>query len=256
MPSLTSHTTALVLLLLSGFPSFSYAEVTRLVSIRNNTFFPSQITIQAGDTVHWTDYRYENEPHNVAADDGTFSSRALFYPRGFSFTFTEAGEYSYHCLLHPGENLGGTITVEGSLATPFDIDPGHSGNWWNGPARSGEGVQIEVSDGGDGELVFVVTIYAYGPEGGQIFLVGVGTPESDIAQVDVYITGGGLWGDDFDPDEVVETQWGTGTFTASSCGLIHMTLAPNLTYEAEGYTSLEYDLVRLTTPAVACPLGN
>jgi hypothetical protein len=75
-------------------------------------------------------------------------------------------------------------------------------------------------------------------------------------QVDVFITEGGLWGDDFDADLVMETQWGTGTFIACTCALIRMQLKPNADYQARGYTNLMYDLVRLTTSALPCPIDN
>lgn len=99
----------------------------------------------------------------------------------------------------------------------FPIDAGRNGNWWNGPGRNGEGVQIEITAGGENALVLVVTIYSYDPAGNQIFLVAVGPVSGDSADVDVFITDGGLWGDNFDAALVNETQWGTGRFTALGC---------------------------------------
>ena len=92
--------------------------------------------------------------------------------------------------------------------------------------------------------------------GNQIFLVAVGTVNGDRAEVEVFITEGGRWGDNFDPALVNESQWGTGTFTASSCSAMHMTLMPNAEFRALGYTDLEYDLIRLTTPAAPCRIEN
>ena len=255
MQTVTFRLAAIVLFSLVA-PIASTAAANRIVEIRDGYYLPSTLTIQAGDSVRWVSHRFEQEPHNVAADDGSFNSGVPSYIRPVTFTFTQAGVYPYHCSVHAGEGLRGVIIVEGTVATPFDIDPGHSGNWWGGPERSGEGAQIEVADGGGGDLVFVVTFYAYGPAGGQIFLVGVGTPAGDAVDVDVYITDGAVWGDGFDPADVAETQWGTGQFTAQSCDQMHMLLTPNLAYQAEGYTSVEYDLTRLTTPVVACPRGQ
>jgi hypothetical protein len=48
---------------------------------------------------------------------------------------------------------------------------------------------------------------------------------------------------------------GTGTFTASSCGAMHMELRPNAESRCMGYTDLMYDLARLTAPASPCPTG-
>jgi quinoprotein glucose dehydrogenase len=137
----------------------------------------------------------------------------------------------------------------------FSINAGLTGFWWNGLARNGEGVQIEVSDGGDGSQTFVATFYGYDTSGNQIFLVAVGTANGDTAEVDVFITEGGVWGQDFDPALVNTSQWGTGTFTASSCSAIRMALAPNAESRALGYTDLMYDLIRLTTPLIPCPIA-
>jgi hypothetical protein len=147
--------------------------------------------------------------------------------------------------------------IEYATATAeFAIDAGLNGNWWNGLDRNGEGVQVEVSDGGDGSLIFVATIYSYDTVGNQIFLIAVGTVNGDTVEVEVFITDGGLWGEDFDPALVNETPWGTGTFTASSCDSMHMSLMPNAQFQGLGYTDLAYELVRLTTPALPCPLAN
>jgi hypothetical protein len=136
----------------------------------------------------------------------------------------------------------------------FSINPGLNGFWWNGLERNGEGVQVEVSDAGDGRQLFVITFYSYDPMGNQIFLIAVGLVNGDIAEVDVFITEGGLWGYDFDPELVNETQWGTGIFSASDCEVIHMELMPNAEFMGMGYTDLMYDLVRATAPLVPCPV--
>lgn len=138
----------------------------------------------------------------------------------------------------------------------FNIDAGLNGNWWNGPPRDGEGAQVEVADAGDGELVFVVTVYSYAPQGGQIFLIGVGFPVGDTVQVQMFITSGGMWGVDFDPEQTPQTPWGSGVFRANSCQSISMTLTPNAEFMAMGYTVLSYDLIRLTTPVYPCPIEN
>ena len=135
----------------------------------------------------------------------------------------------------------------------IQINAGLNGNWWKGPERSGEGAQVEVAIRSDGSLVLVFTFYSYDPQGNQIFLVAVGPVEGDTVEVEVFITEGGMWGDDFDAALVSESQWGTGTFIANSCDSIHIALVPNAEFQSSGYTDLEYDLIRLTTPSVACP---
>ena len=105
-------------------------------------------------------------------------------------------------------------------------------------------------------MIFVATLYSYDPMGNQIFLVAVGPVDGDTAEVDLFITDGGLWGDNFDPALINETQWGTGTFTGSSCDSMQMSLMPIAEFQDMGYTNLAYDLTRLTTPALPCPIEN
>ena len=50
-------------------------------------------------------------PHTWSADDGAFDSGALSEGDTFEFTFTEAGEFAYHCNFHP--SMTGTIVVTG-----------------------------------------------------------------------------------------------------------------------------------------------
>lgn len=254
MLTVRSCTNKIALLLFSAIPSLSFAQTTHVVQVTDFAFTPRDITIQAGDTVRWENAP-GGAPHNVIAENLAFASGPTASSWTYEFTFNTGGDYPYYCQPHRNDGMVGSVTVQGNVDPGFDIDPGHSGNWWNGLARDGEGAQIEVSNAGGGQLVFVVTVYSYGPAGGQIFLIGVGTPDGDTVEVDVFITEGegGVWGDAFDPDNVDQPQWGTGTFTAESCELIHMMLTPNQSYQNEGYTNLEYDLVRLTTPAIACP---
>lgn len=135
----------------------------------------------------------------------------------------------------------------------FELTAGMNGNWWGGLARNGEGAQVEIANGGGGTLVFVATIYSYNQDGEQIFLIAVGEVDGDTAEVDVFITDGGRWGEDFDPNDVVETQWGTGTFTGIDCDNLEMSLMPNAEFQAQGFTDLAYTLERLTTSVIPCP---
>lgn len=67
-------------------------------------FSPATLTIKVGTTVTWTNTT--QAPHTVTSDDGkTFDSGTAnpISPGGgtFSFTFTKAGTFPYHCQLHP-----------------------------------------------------------------------------------------------------------------------------------------------------------
>ncbi|MEJ8566536.1 DUF4350 domain-containing protein [Elongatibacter sediminis] len=138
----------------------------------------------------------------------------------------------------------------------FVINPGLNGNWWNGPARAGEGMQLELVIPG-GVLTVVATFYSYDNAGKQIFLIAVGPVNigaGNTTDVDVFITEGPVWGAGFDPGDVNEEQWGTGEISSSSCNLMHILLNPNPTYAGQGYSALEYDVIRLNPPAAPCPV--
>jgi len=83
------------------------------------------------------------------------------------------------------------------------FNAGLNNNWWKGLDRSGEGVQIEISVGGDGSLTLVAALYSY-YQGQQIFLIAVGTVSGDTIDVKVFITDGETWGADYDPVLVSE----------------------------------------------------
>jgi amicyanin len=67
-------------------------------------FSPASLTIKAGTTVTWKNTTAAS--HTVTSDDGkSFDSGAsnpIAAQTGtFSFTFTTAGTYAYHCAIHP-----------------------------------------------------------------------------------------------------------------------------------------------------------
>ncbi len=236
------------------FPMVASAQQVWEVMVEDNEFVPASLTITAGDTVRFLNFQNFGNDHDVVSEDGLWTPPAPAEAFSFAHKFTEPGTFNYYCSIHRDQGMVGVIEVlEGPDTGGLDFNPGHNGNWWNGLARNGEGVQLELADAGDGELVFVATIYSYGPDGGQIFLVAVGTPDGDTVEVDVFITEGGVWGDDFNPDNVLQPQWGTGVFMSTDCDLISMMLTPNTDQQSAGYTVLGYDLVRLTTPAISCP---
>ena len=67
-------------------------------------FSPATLTIKTGTTVTWKNTTAA--PHTVTSDDGkTFNSgtsNPIAAQSGtFSFTFTTAGTFAYHCEIHP-----------------------------------------------------------------------------------------------------------------------------------------------------------
>ncbi len=78
------------------------------VVMRNTAYDPATVTINAGDTVTWVN---EDAPkHDVVGDSGEFQSNLLDLGQAYSFTFTQAGTYRYHCSVHSG--MKGTVIVQ------------------------------------------------------------------------------------------------------------------------------------------------
>lgn len=76
------------------------------VNIANFSFSPSSITINAGDTIVWTNN--DSAPHQIAGNG--FGSGALSNGQSYSFKFSSAGTYNYHCAIHP--SMTGLVIVK------------------------------------------------------------------------------------------------------------------------------------------------
>ncbi len=77
------------------------------VSIANFAFSPQSLTVKVGTKVTWTNK--DSVTHTVTANGGAFGQTVLSSST-FSFTFTKAGTYSYHCAIH--RNMTATIIVQ------------------------------------------------------------------------------------------------------------------------------------------------
>jgi plastocyanin len=79
--------------------------LSQVVLIVNNSdgsfgFSPETLTIRPGTTVTWKNM--SSVPHTITSDDGqTFDSGNIAPGGTFSFKFTVAGSYPYHCNIHP-----------------------------------------------------------------------------------------------------------------------------------------------------------
>jgi plastocyanin len=78
------------------------------VIMTNRSYDPATLSIKVGDTVTWLNQ--DAPQHDVVADNGEFKSQLFDLGQSFSFTFTKAGTYPYHCSIHPGMN--GNVIVE------------------------------------------------------------------------------------------------------------------------------------------------
>jgi amicyanin len=77
------------------------------VDITNFAFAPATLTVPVGSTVTWTNH--DEEPHTVAAGDGSFHSPGMGTGATYSFTFANPGTFDYMCSIHPF--MHGTVVV-------------------------------------------------------------------------------------------------------------------------------------------------
>jgi plastocyanin len=95
----------------------SVSIVSGSSSLADTAYQPNPIQVSVGNTVTWTND--DSQPHTVTSGsngqpDNKFNSSPNFNPlmapgQTFSFTFTQAGDYPYFCMLHP--NMVGTVSV-------------------------------------------------------------------------------------------------------------------------------------------------
>ena len=77
------------------------------VSIKNQSFNPSDLTISRGTKVTWRND--DDVAHTVSADNRSFDSSRIEPGEIFAFTFDEPGTFTYHCAIHT--NMTGKVTV-------------------------------------------------------------------------------------------------------------------------------------------------
>lgn len=91
--------------------STSSTIASNAVHIAYPAFNPNALTVAVGATVTWTNTD-AGISHTVTSTAGpaNFASSLLAPGDTFSFQFTIAGTYEYHCTVHP--TMTGTITVQ------------------------------------------------------------------------------------------------------------------------------------------------
>ena len=79
----------------------------------NLVFVPAEVTISAGESVHFVNGMLP--PHNVVVEDHPelgHESLAMLPGEDFEVAFPEAGDYTYWCAPHKGAGMIGTVHVE------------------------------------------------------------------------------------------------------------------------------------------------
>src|SRR5262245_34496304 len=114
----------------SGVPSATSTTVDVTVAPGANfTFDPSTVNISVGDTVRWTwaasghsvtsgagctpDGQFCS-PNNMNCSAGTLNNAGFVY----TFTFAQAGSFSYFCIVHCNLGMTGSVNVSAASPTP------------------------------------------------------------------------------------------------------------------------------------------
>jgi plastocyanin len=118
------HAVALLVAVLWSVLAVGGPALAAGVSIGDNFYSPATVTINAGDSVTWTNGGAA--PHSVTSNDGLFDSSpncpnqidACIGPGGsYSHTFSSAGSFDYYCKVH-GFTMSGTVVVEAVSTSP------------------------------------------------------------------------------------------------------------------------------------------
>ncbi|MCC3769165.1 plastocyanin [Streptomyces sp. UNOC14_S4] len=75
------------------------------ISITLGGFNPAEAITSAGSVVTWTN---KDDPalqstHTTTSNDGLWDSGPLNAGNAFTHPFTDPGDFSYHCAIHPSE---------------------------------------------------------------------------------------------------------------------------------------------------------
>ena len=80
---------------------------TSTVDMVNTSYQPSEIEVEVGTTVTWTNE--DSFAHTVTSQDAGFDSGDIGAGEEFSHTFDQTGTFDYECTIHP--SMQGTVEV-------------------------------------------------------------------------------------------------------------------------------------------------
>ena len=104
---------AVVAAMIFLLPKMAYAVDITMGSNGNLIFDPSDVTIDAGETIHFVNGMLP--PHNIIVEGRADLSReSLMFNPGESqdILFADAGDYDFFCGPHQGAGMTGTIHVK------------------------------------------------------------------------------------------------------------------------------------------------
>jgi plastocyanin len=104
-----------------GLAATSTASSEVGVTIVSRAYQPPALTIEAGQTVTWTNRGFT--PHTVTALGGDFSSGRLNVGESFKVTFSTPGTFAYKCEIHPSMRGAVTVLAPGAASSPGPLGP-------------------------------------------------------------------------------------------------------------------------------------
>jgi plastocyanin len=110
---LTLAAFALLLIGMASAANAAPSAATTAVSIQGFAFNPTSVTINAGDSVRWTNL--DGSAHSAVAQ-GSFNTGTLGQNQTATIAFNTAGTFAYICGIH-GSSMSGSVTVR-AAATP------------------------------------------------------------------------------------------------------------------------------------------
>lgn len=92
-----------------------HAQGTTEVTVQSFSFTPASVTVEAGDTVRWSNAGGTHNVRSLTGPAAFESGEPASTEWRYAFTFTEPGTYTYQCDVH-GTLMQGTVVVQGGTA--------------------------------------------------------------------------------------------------------------------------------------------
>lgn len=139
--------------------------------------------------------------------------------------------------------IGALFLITAGSAGAVAVTSDFSGSWYD-PDLSGQGFNLEILRGNQGKRALVYW-YTFDADGNPLWALGVGTTQQNRVMVDMQAAAGPSFGDGFDPDDLVLTDFASIVITFDSC------TSGTLEWDGPDIGQGTLDLVRLTTLADA-----
>ncbi|HKJ16996.1 MAG TPA: serine hydrolase [Xanthomonadales bacterium] len=125
-----------------------------------------------------------------------------------------------------------------SVSSGSSAVPAKSGSWYD-PTHDGEGFAVEYLENG----VQVAYWFTYNRNGEQAWMIAVGTSDPAMGSLDLDMLKpiGGMFGPDFDPDDVVQVPAGAARL-GLACDAAYVSFTPT---DTDAFTAIDLDLQRL-----------